>query len=399
MVTAKARDITAKDGPADDLVSRAADQLDVSVVLPCLNEEATVAGCVEKSRQWFARANLRGEVIVVDNGSTDRSREEALRAGARVIEEPRRGYGAAHMRGFAEARGNYIVMADADGTYDLLNLDPLIKPLRDGYDMAVGNRLRTMDPGSMTWSHRVIGTPTITFLLGLFSGSRLGDSQCGLRAFTKDAYERMELRATGMELASEMIMKAARRGLRVAEVPIPYAARQGESKLHTFRDGWRHLRFLLLNTPHYLFIAPGALCVLLGVLAMAITLATGSGVSIGTLKWQPVFAGSILLIIGTNALMIGMASHLYAASRKIIAEDALTIWFNRFITLERMLLLAGLLVFLGLGVDVIIFYEWVSKNKLPGVSTEGLAAMAQTSIIMGANMAMGGFLTALMDER
>jgi glycosyltransferase involved in cell wall biosynthesis len=399
VVTAKARDITAEESSERDRVSRSADQLDVSVVLPCLNEEATVATCVEKSRGWFARSNLRGEVIVVDNGSTDRSREEALRAGARVIEEPRRGYGAAHMRGFAEARGNYIVMADADDTYDLLNLDPLIEPLREGYDMTVGNRLKMMDPGSMTWSHRVIGTPAITFLLGLFAGSRIGDSQCGLRAFTKEAYERMELRAPGMELASEMIMKAARRGLRVAEVPIPYAARQGESKLHTFRDGWRHLRFLLLNTPHYLFIAPGALCVLLGVLALAITLASGSGVSIGTLTWQPVFAGSILLIIGTNALMIGMASHLYAASRKIIAEDALTIWFNRVVTLERMLLLAGLLVLLGLGVDAIIFYEWVSKNKLPGVSTEGLAAMAQTSIIMGANLAMGGFLTALMDER
>jgi glycosyltransferase involved in cell wall biosynthesis len=368
-------------------------------VLPCLNEEGTVASCVAKARQWFAHAGLRGEVIVVDNGSTDRSREEALRAGARVIDEAQRGYGAAHMRGFAEARGKYVVMADADDTYDLLHLDPLIEPLRDGYDMTVGNRLKTMDAGSMTWSHRVIGTPTITFLLGLFSGSRLGDSQCGLRAFTKDAYERMELRATGMELASEMIMKAARRGLRVAEVPVPYAVRQGESKLHTFRDGWRHLRFLLLNTPHYLFIVPGAISVLLGILAMAITLAAESGVTIGTLKWQPVFAGSILLIIGTNALMIGMASHLYAASRKIVPEDALTVWFNRFVTLERMLLLAALLVFVGIGIDALIFYEWVSKNNVPGVSTEGLASLAQTSIIIGANMAMGGFLAALMDER
>ncbi len=373
--------------------------LDVSVVLPCLNEETTVAACVEKARRWFDQSGMRGEVIVVDNGSTDRSREEALLAGARVIDEARRGYGAAHMRGFSEARGKYIVMADADDTYDLLHLDPLIEPLRNGYDMTVGNRLKTMDPGSMTWSHRVIGTPTITFLLSLFTGSKLGDSQCGLRAFTKEAYERMELRTPGMELASEMILKAARRGLRVTEVPISYAVRQGESKLHTFRDGWRHLRFLLLNTPVYLFLVPGALAVLLGVLAMAITLAAESGVSIGSLTWQPVFAGSILLIVGTNALMIGMASHLYAASRKIITEDSLTIWFNRFVTLERMLLLAMLLVIVGVAIDAVIFYEWVSKNDLPGVSTEGLASVAQTSIIIGANMAMGGFLTALMDER
>ena len=398
MMPAKAPDAIASDA-LQDRQEGAPQQLDVSVVLPCLNEEATVASCVEKALQWFAQSGSRGEVIVVDNGSTDRSREEALGAGARVIHEPRPGYGAAHMRGFAEARGTYIVMADADDTYDLLHLDPLIEPLRNGYDMTVGNRLKTMDPGSMTWSHRVIGTPAITFLLSIFSGSRLGDSQCGLRAFTKEAYERMELRAPGMELASEMIMKATRRGLRVTEVPVPYAVRQGESKLHTFRDGWRHLRFLLLNTPHYLFIVPGAVSVLLGILAMAITLAAESGVTVGTLKWQPVFAGSILLIIGTNALMIGMASHLYAVSRKIVPEDALAVWFNRFVTLERMLLLAAVLIFVGVAIDIVIFYEWVTENSVGGVSTGGLASLAQTSIIMGANMAMGGFLAALMDER
>jgi hypothetical protein len=398
MVSARTRD-AAPEGSAERRGETPSADLEVSVVLPCLNEEVTVATCVEKAKRWFASAGVRGEVIVVDNGSTDRSREEALRAGARVIDEPRRGYGAAHMRGFAEARGRYIVMADADDTYDLLHLDPLIEPLKNGYDMTVGNRLKMMDPGSMTWSHRVIGTPAITFLLSIFTGSKLGDSQCGLRAFTKEAYERMELRTPGMELASEMIMKAARRGLRVTEVPTPYAVRQGESKLHTFRDGWRHLRFLLLNTPVYLFLVPGALAVALGILAMAITLAAETGVSVGTLQWQPVFAGSILLIIGTNSLMIGLASHLYAASRKIIPEDSLTIAFNKFVTLERMLLAAIALVLVGIGVDAVIFYEWVSDNDVPGVSTEGLAALAQTAIIIGANVAMGGFLTALMDER
>jgi hypothetical protein len=209
----------------------------------------------------------------------------------------------------------------------------------------------------------------------------------------------MELRSTGMELASEMILKASRRGLKIAEVPVAYAARQGESKLNTFRDGWRHLRFLLLNTPLYLFLLPGLVLVVLGSLALGITLASQGGVTIGTLKWQPVFAGGILLIVGTNALMIGVSSHLYAASRKIIPEDNLTILFNRLMTLERMLALAGLLILAGIGLDAVIFYEWLTKNDL-GVSTEGLAATAQTGIIIGANMALGGFLTALlMDER
>jgi glycosyltransferase involved in cell wall biosynthesis len=400
MATGKPLDRTSDDAlERREEVPAEPSELDVSVVLPCLNEEATVGVCVEKARAWFDRTELQGEVIVVDNGSTDRSREVAFGAGARVMDETRRGYGAALRLGFSEARGKYIVMADADDTYDLVNLDPLIEPLGDGYDMTVGHRLQTMDSGSMAWSHRVIGTPAITFLLGLFSGSRLGDSQCGLRAFTKEAYERLDLSAPGMELASEMIMKAARRGLRVTEVPVPYAVRQGESKLRTFRDGWRHLRFLLLNTPVYLFLVPGALAVTLGILAMTITLVAKSGVSIGTLTWQPVFAGSILLIIGTNALMIGAASHLYAASRKIIPEDTLTIWFNRFVTLERLLLSAMLLVVAGLGLDAVIFYQWVTGTYIPGFSTAGLAALAQTSLIMGANIAMGGFLIALMDER
>lgn len=398
MVTTRASE-TKPEAPRQEGPASPAEEYDVSVVLPCLNEEATVAACVQKARAWFERAGVRGEVIVVDNGSTDDSRQEALRAGARVVEEPQRGYGAAHLRGFAEARGKVIVMADADGTYDLLNLGPLIEPLHDGYDMVVGNRLQNMEPGSMTWSHRVIGTPAITFLLSLFTGARIGDSQCGIRAFTKEAYERMELRSTGMELASEMILKAARRGLKVGEVAVPYAVRKGESKLNTFRDGWRHLRYLLLNTPLYLFLVPGLVCVLLGMLALGITLAAEGGVTIGDLTWQPVFAGSILLIVGANALMIGAASHLYAASRKIIAEDALTIMFNRLVTLERMLVLAAVLVLVGIGLDALIFYQWLSDADL-GVSTEGLAAVAQTAIIIGANLGLGGFLTALlMDER
>jgi hypothetical protein len=372
------------------------DEIEVSIVLPCLNEEETVAACVEKSQAWFKNSGIKGEVIVVDNGSTDNSREEALRAGARVIDEPQRGYGAAHLRGFAEAKGDVIIMADSDDTYDLLHLDPLIEPLRHGYDMTVGNRMSQMEPGAMTWSHRFIGTPAITFLLGVFAGARIGDSQCGLRAFTRDAYERMDLRSSGMELASEMILKAFRRGMRVAEVPIPYAVRKGESKLNTFRDGWRHLRFLLLHTPLYLFLLPGTVFVLLGLLALGLTFGPSEGVAIGDLSWQPVFAGGILLIVGTNALMIGLATHVYAVSRGVLPEDGLTRWYRQYFTLERVLGLAALLFLAGLGLDGLLFYQWVSGNDLD-ISSAGVAALAQSGIIIGANMAFGGFLIALID--
>jgi hypothetical protein len=325
----------------------------------------------------------------------DRSREEAERAGARVIEESVRGYGAAHLRGFDESLGKIIVMADADDTYDLLNLDPLIEPLHNGADMTIGNRMHDMEPGAMTWSHRVIGTPAISWLLSIFAGSRVGDSQCGLRAFTREAYERMELRSRGMELASEMLLKAFRRDMKVVEVPTAYAVRKGESKLNTFRDGWRHLRFLLLHTPLYLYLIPGAALALLGILSLVITLGTASGVTIGDLQWQPVFAGGILLIVGTNAMMIGVASHVYAASRGIILEDGLTAFFRNHVTLERVLGLAFLLVAAGVGLDALIFYEWLSDREI--VQTEGVAAVAQTTIIVGANLALGGFLIALMD--
>ena len=374
--------------------------IDVSVVLPCLNEEGSVAACVKHARTWFERSGLRGEVIVVDNGSTDRSREEAERAGARVIEERKRGYGAAHRRGFEESRGDIIVMADADATYDLLQLDPLIEPLRQGYDMTVGNRMDSMSPGAMTWSHRFIGTPAISLLLRLFAGSRLGDSQCGLRAFTREAYERMDLRSTGMELASEMILKASRRGLKVAERPVPYAVRVGESKLNTFRDGWRHLRFLLVHSPMFLFLIPGLVLSVLGFLALAITLGASSGITVGSLTWQPVFAGAILLSVGTNSLVIGMASHMYAVSRGILEEDGLARAFRRHVSLERVLALAAVPLAIGVGLDGLLFLRWIGGAPF-GVPAVGTAALAQSGIIVGANLVLGGFLLALIevDER
>jgi len=371
-------------------------ELDVSVVLPCLNEEQTVATCVLKARRWFEAARLRGEVIVVDNGSTDSSRERAREAGARLIDEPRRGYGAAHRRGFAEARGRIIVMADADDTYDLSNLGALVEPLSQGYDMVVGNRLKTLSPGSMTWSHRFIGTPLLTALLSLFSGSRLGDSQCGLRAFTREAYERLDLKSPGMELASEMILKGARKGLRMTEVPIPYHPRVAESKLSTFRDGWRHLRFLLLHTPTYAFFLPGVALFLTGLLSLGITLARTGGIRIGSLDWQPLFAGGILLAIGSNALILGVATSLYAESKGIVAEGRLIQFYRDHLSLERVLLFGIALLLVGGGLDAYIFYEWLRHGEVaPNIA--GIAAVAQSCLIIGANVCLGGFLAALID--
>ena len=368
---------------------------DVSVVLPCLNEEQTVATCVLKARQWFESARLRGEVVVVDNGSTDRSRERAREAGARVIDEPRRGYGAAHRRGFAEARGRIIVMADADNTYDLSDLGALVEPLSRGYDMVVGNRLKTLSPGSMTWSHRFIGTPLLTALLSLFSGSRLGDSQCGLRAFTREAYERLDLKSPGMELASEMILKGARKGLRMTEVPIPYHPRVAESKLSTFRDGWRHLRFLVLASPSYLYTVPGIFLILLGLLTLGLALPSSHGIEIGPLRWQPIFAGTIFLVVGTNALLLGLASRIHTTARGDTEEDWLLHFYRKYLGLEGLLLLGLFLMLIGVGVDLFLLFDSPAEGNL--LNWVDIAAVAQSLIVIGANLFLAGVLAGVLE--
>ncbi|HYM15965.1 MAG TPA: glycosyltransferase family 2 protein [Dehalococcoidia bacterium] len=364
----------------------------VSIVMPCLNEEQTVGVCVRKAQDWLKRTRTPGEVIVVDNGSEDASAEIAATAGARVVRESARGYGAALRRGFAEARGEWLVMGDCDDTYDFSDLGGLIQPLAEGYDMSVGNRFAGgIAPGAMTWSHRYIGTPAISFLLKLFTGLRAGDSQCGLRAFTRGALDRLELRTDGMELASEMILKAARRGLKVAEVPVPYGERLGEAKLNTFRDGWRHLRFLLLASPNYLFTLPGALLTVVGVLTLALAL-PANGIQIGDTRWQPIFAGGIFLVVGVNALLLGFASRLFTTRRGITNEDAVLRFYRRYLGLEALIALALALIAAGAALDLVLAFVTIS-----GISTLDLAAIAQALIIVGVNIGLVGALASLLE--
>lgn len=227
--------------------SRAAGRAEkISIVMPCLNEEVGIARCIEWAREGLERAGLPGEIIVSDNGSSDRSVEIARAAGARVVHQPLRGYGNAYHKGFAASTGSYIVMGDADLTYDFREIDRLIAPLREGYDYVLGSRFGgTIMPGAMPWTHRYIGNPVLTFILNVLFGLKSSDAHSGLRAFTREAYLRMGLVSPGMEFASELVIKAAESKLRVAEVPITYYPRAGSSKLNALHDGWRHLRFML----------------------------------------------------------------------------------------------------------------------------------------------------------
>ncbi|MDQ4035872.1 MAG: glycosyltransferase family 2 protein [Chloroflexota bacterium] len=382
-----------------DAAARAAEAAhpSVSIVMPCLNEEETVGLCVAKAVGWLGRRGIPGEVLVVDNGSTDRSVEVAEGAGARVVHERRRGYGQAYLRGFAEARGEYIVMGDSDDTYDFSDLDALIAPLDRGADMVLGNRFAGgIANGAMPWAHRYIGSPIINLVIRLFFGTRIGDSQSGLRAFRRGVTDRLGLRSSGMELASEMIVSATRAGLTITEVPAPYAIRRGESKLNTVRDGWRHLRYLLLAAPDFLFTLPGAVAVVAGVAATVVSLTSAEGVAVGPLTWRPVFAGTILLAIGVNAVLFGVIAKLYGVAHGLLRDDRWARLYRRWFRLEALLALAAVLFGGGLLMELVLFGAWTTSAV--AVSGLSLAALAQTMMIVGAELGLAGFLLVTLDS-
>jgi glycosyltransferase involved in cell wall biosynthesis len=252
--------------------------LELTVVMPCLNEERTLPVCVEKAIATMQRLGIHGEVLVVDNGSTDRSVEVARRAGARVSYQPLRGYGNALRKGFEDADGRFIIMGDCDDSYDFTDLERFVTRLRGGADLVMGNRLRgEIKPGAMPWSHRWIGNPLLSTFLNVLYRTGVGDSHCGMRGFTKEAFRKMNLLMPGMELASEMVIKSSLAGLRIEEIPITLwpDGRDRPPHLRSFRDGLRHLRFMLMCSPMFLFVLPGLALTLLGLLAIPAAVLAG----------------------------------------------------------------------------------------------------------------------------
>src|SRR5579859_7712451 len=242
----------------------------LSIVIPCLNEADTITECVTRARQVLDDNRIDGEVIVVDNNSDDGSGELAQAAGATVIAESRRGYGQAYMTGLTAARGEFILMADGDLTYDFDEAPRFLAELQDGADLVVGNRMGGIEPGAMPWHHRYIGNPALSGLLNVLFDTGVADAHCGMRALRRDALSTLNLRSTGMEFASEMVIRAAKEHLNIRQFPITYHRRGGESKLSSFSDGWRHLRFLLVHSPNHLFILPGLVTAVIGALIQAV---------------------------------------------------------------------------------------------------------------------------------
>src|SRR5918999_1149209 len=286
------------------------DELVVTVVIPCLNEEENIEECVRRARAAMEEAGIPGEVVVADNASEDRSAELAANAGARVITEPRRGYGSAYLAGFAAARGRYIVMADADLTYDFSEIPRFVEHLEAGADLVMGDRMDNIQPGAMPWLHRYVGNPILTGVLNMFFRTGVKDAHCGMRAVRRDVLPRLDLRTTGMEFASEMVIRASKENLDIREFPIEYHPRAGESKLSSFRDGWRHLRFLLVHSPTHLFMLPGALLAALGVL---VSLTVLLQIQVFGREWDlhAMVAGALLMIVGTQVLALGLCAHAY----------------------------------------------------------------------------------------
>jgi glycosyltransferase involved in cell wall biosynthesis len=368
----------------------------VSVVIPCLNEAENIESCVTAALEAIVRMGVDGEVVVADNDSEDDSVRLAERAGARVVVEHRRGYGSAYLAGFAASRGRYIVMADADLTYDFHEIPRFVAALEGGAEMVIGDRMDNIQPGAMPWLHRYVGNPILTGVLNLLFRTGISDAHCGMRALRREVLPRLDLRTTGMEFASEMVIRASKQNLTIAEFPIEYHPRGGESKLSSFRDGWRHLRFLLVHSPTHLFIVPGAALAGLGTLIVVLV---GAGLDLFGRAWglHALIGGALLMIVGTQVLALGLCAHAYGTYFMGERDP----WFDRMrarFRLEHGLLLGGLFMLVGIVMGAVILLTWISHG-FGSLADEHAAVIAASLLIVGIQIFFSSFLLSILGLR
>ena len=335
--------------------------VEISIVMPCLNEAETLATCIQKAQQAIRKDGLSAEIIVADNGSTDGSQLIATELGARLVPVKRKGYGSALIGGIDAAHGELVIMGDADDSYDFTAIAPLIAKLREGCDLVVGNRfLGGIQPGAMPWSHRWIGNPILTLISRVFFHTPVGDAHCGLRGFRKDAYERMRLRATGMEFASEMVIKASLKGMRIAEVPVALRpdGRSRPPHLRTWRDGWRHLRFMLLFSPRWLFLYPGLALFAVGVLLSALLVPGPLRVGGVRLDIHTLLVAGFLALLGYQLVLFAVFTKIFAVRTGFHPPHPLLEKVFRYVTLEVGLAAGTLMVLVGLVALVLAVASW-----------------------------------------
>jgi glycosyltransferase involved in cell wall biosynthesis len=377
---------------------------EVSVVMPCLNEAETLATCIQKAQGFFSREGIVGEVVIADNGSTDGSQEIATAHGARVVPVLAKGYGNALIGGITAAAGRFVIMGDADDSYDFSNLMPYIEKLREGYDLVMGNRFKGgIKKGAMPLLHKYLGNPVLSFLGRLFFGSKIGDFHCGLRGFSKEAFHRMELKTTGMEFASEMIVKASLKNMSIAEVPTVLSpdGRSRPPHLNTWRDGWRHLRFLLLYSPMWLFLIPGLALMVLGF-----------GIS-SVLVWGPIAVGSVTFdvhtllfscatgLIGFQFLLFYGLTKVYTVENDLLPKSKKYDRLFKIINLERGLIIGAFLVVAGLALSMVAYANWEAINfgDITQANILRLVIPAVTTLLLGVQIILFSLFFSVLGLR
>ncbi len=378
--------------------------IELSVVMPCLNEAETLETCIRKAQQAMLEANIAGEVVVADNGSSDGSIEIAERLGARVAHVKARGYGNALMGGIAAARGKFIVMGDADDSYDFGHIPRFLEQLREGADLVMGNRFRGgIQKDAMPPLHRYFGNPALTRLGRLFFRSPVGDFYCGLRGFRKDAYDRMALRTTGMEFATEMIVKATLLRLQIAEVPTTLSpdGRSRPPHLRTWRDGWRTLRFFLLYSPRWLFLYPGLVLMLVGTLLGLWLLPAPRTVGSVTFDVHTMVYAAAFVLLGFQAVAFAVFTKIFAISEGLLPPDPALDQLFRYITLEVGLVLGALLMAVGLGTSLYSVGDWGARHfgALNYSHTMRLVIPAALLLTIGAQTVFASFFVSVLGLR
>jgi glycosyltransferase involved in cell wall biosynthesis len=380
---------------------------ELSVVMPCLNEAETIGTCIQKAQEFLHRYKVQGEIVVADNGSTDGSQEIATLMGARVVHAEAKGYGNALMGGIKAARGRYIIMGDADDSYDFLDLSRFVDKLREGHDLVMGCRLPwgggTIKPGAMPFLHRWWGNPMFTIMARRWFGAPINDVYCGLRGFSKALFERLNLRCTGMEFATEMIIKSSLYREKIAEVPITLH-RDGRTAhpphLKTYRDGWRTLRFFLMYSPRWLFVIPGAMLILLGMIGYAVAM-PGLTIHGMTFDAHTLLFASLAILCGYQSVLFAILSKTFAVSEGLMPEDPRLTRFFKIMYLERGLLLSGMGLLLGLGLLVAAIHQWklTGYGQLDYAKTMRLVVPGSTLTALSFQTILSSFFVSILGMR
>lgn len=375
-------------------------EYELTILMPCLNEAETLEVCIQKAQTFLKESGVNGEILIADNGSTDGSQDIARRNGARVVDVPVKGYGAALIGGCNAALGEYVIMGDSDDSYDFLHLMPFVEKLREGYDLVMGNRFKGgIEKGAMPFSHRYIGNPILSFIGRLFYPSKIGDFHCGLRGYNTERMRSLDLKTTGMEYASEMVVKSTLYGFKITEVPttLKKDGRSHAPHLNTMKDGWRHLKFLLMHSPKWLFLYPGIILSILGAVFMGILIAGPLTVGSVTFDVQTLLYASAMLLLGTNMILFSAYTGTYARTTGFIPMKEPK-GLMKFFTVEKGIILGIILFIAGIVASILSVNVWskASFGELDPTRSLRLIIPAFTAIVLGAQLIFASFFIGIL---